>query len=283
VGNPYGPSFEGNLRNIDIFESAEAAGGNYPASPPAGGAGGGSPTVPGPKPSTAMDIWLINADSDKRILKLTDGAVIEPTRIANGEYSLEAVPGGGAGSVRFKIAGTTKVENTAPYALFGDKSGGTDFNGTPLPSGPQTVTIEAFSGRNASGTKIATESVDFTFGRAAADAAAATADAYDLVVSGALSRSGAIDLQGATLSGDAYVFVAGSKGARKVSFWLDDSRAVGTPDQVDDFAGTAGDDRGKAWDTTSVSDGRHTITAEIIETDGSRLLISDSFTIDNLI
>ena len=233
-----------------------------------------------------MDVWLIDAGSDRRILKLTDGAVIEPTGIASGTYSLEVVPGGDAGSVRFKIGGTTKVENTAPYALFGDKSGGTDFNGAPLPSGPQTVTVEAFSGRNASGTKIAAESLDFTFGSAAAGAAAA--DAYDLVVSGARSRSGAIDLQGATLSDDAFVFVAGSKGARKVSFWLDDSRAAGTPDQVEtkywhDFAGTAGDGGGKAWDTTSVSDGRHTITAEIIEADGSRLLISDSFTIDNLI
>ena len=191
-----------------------------------------------------MDVWLIDAGSDRRILKLTDGAVIEPTGIASGAYSLEAVPGGDAGSVRFKIGGTTKVENTAPYALFGDKSGGTDFNGAPLPSGPQTVTVEAFSGRNASGTKIAAESLDFTFGSAAAGAAAA--DAYDLVVSGARSRSGAIDLQGATLSEDAFVFVTGSKGARKVSFWLDDSRAAGTPDQVEtkywhDFAGTAGD------------------------------------------
>ena len=83
--------------------------------------------------------------------------------IASGAYSLEAVPGGGAGSVRFKIGSTTKVENTAPYALFGDKNGGKDFNGAPLPSGPQTVTVEAFSGRNASGTKIAAESLDFTF------------------------------------------------------------------------------------------------------------------------
>ena len=153
VGNPYGPSFEGNLRNIDIFESAEAAGGNYSHS-------------------------------------------------------------GGAG-------------------------------GSPAP-------------------------------------------AYDLVVSGARSRAGAVDLQGATLSEDAFVFVTGTKDARKVTFWLDDNHAVGTPERVEtkywhDFAGTAPDGGAYAWDTTSVSEGRHTITAEIIEADRSRVLLNHSFIIDNII
>jgi hypothetical protein len=191
------------------------------------------------------------------------------------------VPGGGAQSVRFKIGSTTAVENSAPYALFGDKSG--NFNGKDLPSGPQTVTVEAFSGRNATGSKLATESIDFSF--KSASSGAASAGAYDLVVSAARSRSGAIDLKDATLDDDAFVFVTGTKDARKVSFWLDG--ATGTPDMIEtkyvhDFAGTAADGSALAWDTTDLSDGRHTITAEIIDAGGSRHLISDSFIIDNI-
>jgi hypothetical protein len=107
------------------------------------------------------------------------------------------------------------------------------------------------------------------------------------VVSGAASRVGAVDLKDATLSEDAFVFVTGTEDVRKVSFWLDDSLAAGTPDRVEaiyqhDFAGTAPDGGAKAWDTTDLSDGRHTITAEIIAADGSRHLISDSFVIDNI-
>jgi hypothetical protein len=48
-----------------------------------------------------------------------------------------------------------------------------------------------------------------------------------------------------------------------------------------DFAGTAGDGRANAWDTNGVSEGVHTITAELIEDDGSSVLLSESFIIDN--
>ena len=68
---PVRAELRGQLRNIDIFESAEAAGGSDPP------AGGGSPPVSGPEPSSGMDVWLIDAGSDRRILKLNDGAVIE--------------------------------------------------------------------------------------------------------------------------------------------------------------------------------------------------------------
>jgi hypothetical protein len=250
---------------------------------PEGPDGGGDPVDPSdPPPSSGIDVWLIDAASDKRILKIDDGAVIDPAGIVSGEYSLEAVPGGNAQSVRFKIGGVTQVENSAPYALFGNKGG--NFDGTDLPSGPQSVTIETFSGKNATGTRIATESIDFSFGSSGSGQGDGV---YDLVVSAARSRSGAVDLEDATLSGDAFVFVAGAEDARKVSFWLDDTGATGAADQVEntswhDFAGTAADGRAQAWDTTDLSEGHHSITAEIIAADGSRHLISDSFVIDNV-
>ena len=268
VGNPFGPGFEGMLRNIDLFESAE----------------GDRSGPPAPDPSPGMEVWLIDAGSDKRILALNDGAVIGPDRIASGEYSIEVVPEDGVRSIRFQIGDLTKVENIAPYALFGDRSGGMDFSGAHLPAGQQTVTIEAFSGRNATGAKIATDTIDFTF---SAGGSAPAGGSYDLAVSGVRSRSGATDLADATISDDAFIFVTGSKDVRKVSFWLDDPLATGTPDRVEklpwhDFASTAPDGYAKPWDTTEEADGRHTITAEIIAADGSRHLISDSFAIDNM-
>ena len=186
-------------------------------------------------------------------------------------------------SVRFQIGGLTKVENIAPYALFGDRSGGMDFSGAHLPAGQQTVTVEAFSGRNATGAKIATDSLDFTFSGSRAGRPRLTLRPCGQRPAQPVWGHRPAD---ATISDDAFIFVTGSKDVRKVSFWLDDPLATGTPDGVEklpwhDFAGTAPDGYAKPWDTTEAADGRHTITAEIIAADGSRHLISDSFVIGN--
>ncbi|HXH18841.1 MAG TPA: T9SS type A sorting domain-containing protein, partial [Chitinophagales bacterium] len=55
------------------------------------------------------------------------------------------------GSVKFVINGTTKIENTAPYALYGDQPVGCYKPWIPNP-GNYTLSVTAYSGSNATGT-----------------------------------------------------------------------------------------------------------------------------------
>ncbi len=109
---------------------------------------------------------------------------------------------------------------------------------------------------------------------------------YDLVFSTVKDRSGAEDLQDAVLSGDSFVFTRGTDGVRQVQFYLDDPEAAGRPARTErvadhDFAGTAGR-VANAWDTSTLEDGEHTITARVTASDGSVTLITESFLIDNV-
>ncbi len=108
---------------------------------------------------------------------------------------------------------------------------------------------------------------------------------FDLVFSDSSDRSDAQDLQDAVLSGDSFVFTRGTDGVRQVQFYLDDPETKGAPAQTErvafyDFAGTAGR-IAKAWDTSTLEDGAHTITARVTAGDGSVTLITESFLIDN--
>jgi hypothetical protein len=125
--------------------------------------GGGSDGGPG-EVLPPVELWLIDSVTDERILKLSSGSLIDPSVLSSGQHNIEAAvdPALGVGSVRFLFGGTTRVENVAPYALFGDQNG--DFAGQPVPDGPQTITVEVFSGSNASGKKLADliQSFEFT-------------------------------------------------------------------------------------------------------------------------
>lgn len=232
-------------------------------------------------PASAVNVWLIDATSDKRVLKLTDGAVVDPNLLTAGQYSIEAVPTGTAESIRFTTGAGARFENVAPFALFGDVRA--NFNGKSMPNGPQTVTVEAFAGDNGTGTKLAAETINFSFGNVVARAAA---PGIDLQISSSSDRDGAQALSGAVLSDDAFVFATGTEGARSVAFWLDNPAATGTPTFVDrvawhDYAGTASDGDANAWDTSKVTDGQHTITADVTLADGTHAMVTAPFVIDN--
>ena len=71
----------------------------------------------------------------------------------------------------------------------------------------------------------------------------------------------------------------------RVDFWLDNHTMSGTPTKVEreapfDFKGgtlsTA-----NPWDTTTVADGTHTISAKLYLSDGTTKTISSSFSVNN--
>ncbi len=111
-----------------------------------------------------ITLVLINATND------TDAGVLNPNQalvlgsLGFSEFSVrtDAVPGGTA-SIGFTLSGpiaTTRVENFAPYSLFGDMGG--DYAPENLAVGSYTLVVEAFAETNAEGAVLASVTVPFT-------------------------------------------------------------------------------------------------------------------------
>ena len=106
-----------------------------------------------------------------------------------------------------------------------------------------------------------------------------------LVVSTSANRSNPVPLSGGSVSGNIYVYyalispTAATNPAKQVKFWLDDptpSSPTGAPRLTDysspfDFAGTNSDGTARAFSTTGLSTGFHTITAQVTLSDGTVL------------
>src|SRR4030095_1312647 len=110
---------------------------------------------------------------------------------------------------------------------------------------------------------------------------------YTLQVSSSPARLNPSSLQG-TVSGLIYVFVDPSSGVRRVRFFLDDPLMTRSPRQTDnkepyDFAGSTGS-AANPFNTASVSNGSHTITAAIELSGGSTQVVKTvnaTFTVSN--
>ncbi len=115
-----------------------------------------------------------------------------------------------------------------------------------------------------------------------------------LVVSTSSSRSNSVPLNGVPVSGYIYASyklispTATSKPAKQVKFWLDDpnpNSPTGSPRFTDygspfDLAGTNSDGTAKAFSTSGLAKGVHTITAQVTLSDGTVLpYIKGTFTI----
>ena len=117
-------------------------------------------------------------------------------------------------------------------------------------------------------------------------ASSSAATGFELVVSSAPDRSAPAALDGRGVSGPIYVFVAPDAGASQVRFWLDNPTASGTPRKTEknapwDFAGSAPDGSALPFDTTSLADGVHTITAAVTLSTGGSEVVTSSFTVGN--
>jgi PKD repeat protein len=115
-----------------------------------------------------------------------------------------------------------------------------------------------------------------------------------LVVSTKPDRSGSVPLNGLSVSGNIYIShklispTAGSNPVKQVKFWLDDpqpTNPTGAPKLTEstspfDFAGTLTDGTAGAFNTSALSKGLHTVTAQVTLNDGSALpAVTGTFTI----
>lgn len=109
-------------------------------------------------------------------------------------------------------------------------------------------------------------------------AAAAT---YSLQVSLAADRSAPAALDGASLDGNAYIFLTPASGVRRVDFYLDDPQRAGAPIHTEttaplDFAGGSAA-AASPLDTTSLAAGTHTVTAAVTPSTGSGSVLAATF------
>jgi hypothetical protein len=108
---------------------------------------------PPPEPDE-LEFWLIDPANEGRVSLLANGATIQAP------FAIEIVPTiAGVESVRITANGVVRVENSPPYAAFGDNQG--DF--TPAPDMTSlTLRAEAFSANNAGGTLLADQTITLT-------------------------------------------------------------------------------------------------------------------------
>ncbi|WP_158267430.1 PKD domain-containing protein [Adhaeribacter arboris] len=108
--------------------------------------------------SQIVSLTLINGDTDKDILTITEGIVLNlatlPTKNLNIRINTSAT---GVGSVKLALSGRWTINKTegAPYTLFGDEkysNGTVNYGGLALPTGDYTLKSTPYSGSNGSGT-----------------------------------------------------------------------------------------------------------------------------------
>lgn len=115
---------------------------------------------------------------------------------------------------------------------------------------------------------------------------AGAAGTYDILVSTSPTRNGATSLQGATVSGSIYAFVSPETGVSEVRFWIDDPSMATRPFKTErgapwDLAGTNGDGTAKPFNTGSLADGQHSLTALVTVAAGGSEVVTSTFTIAN--
>lgn len=102
-------------------------------------------------------------------------------------------------------------------------------------------------------------------------------DDVALLVSLSPDRSGAVPLEGATVDGTIYVFVAPDDGIVSVTFTVDGARPSTDSAAPFDLAGTGRDGSARGYNAGRLSNGSHVVAASIEFADGSTTTITASF------
>jgi N-acetylneuraminic acid mutarotase len=108
---------------------------------------------------------------------------------------------------------------------------------------------------------------------------------YGVVVSSSADRSAPIALDGQTVAGNVFVFTSPDSGVSQVRFYVDDPGAVGAPFRTENLApyDLSGGSLAAArpFDTTTLPDGEHSITAAIDKSGGGTDLVTATFIVSN--
>jgi PKD repeat protein len=115
--------------------------------------------------------------------------------------------------------------------------------------------------------------------------ATTTISIYDLLLSTTPDRSKPGQLSN-SVSGNIYVFTSPTSGVTEVRFFLDDPTMTRAPYHAEglapfDFNGTAGDGTAFAYNTASIPNGEHKITAAVDRAGGTQI-VTATFTVANV-
>jgi hypothetical protein len=139
----------------DSFEHTMNGGGGT-----VGGSNGGSTNNPAPAPTptnsvkpAVTTVSLIDANTDSAVSgysTVNSGETIDLAKFSTRSLNFLAKGNSNTDSVKFTFNGKTRIETNEPWAAFGDDQG--DMRGQALAPGTYTLTTQAFSGDNATGT-----------------------------------------------------------------------------------------------------------------------------------
>ena len=217
--------------------------------------------------STSYDL-LMSKSSDRTSAVSLDGKTV------SGDIYVFTSPDSGVDRVTFYLDGSShKVENASPYDFEGTAGSlAIPFDTTTLNDGQHDVraVMDLIGG--------GIEELFATF--TVSNSGGGGTGSHNLLMSSSSNRSSAVSLNGKTVSGDIYVFTSPDSGVDRVTFYLD-----GRSHKVEnlarfDFEGSAGS-LAIPFDTTTLNDGPHQITAQIDLTDGGFKELSATFTVSN--
>ncbi len=126
-------------------------------------------------------------------------------------------------------------------------------------------------------------------GLLATSIAMAQSPGYQLQASLTPDRGGATQLDGSSVSHDLFVFTTpDTPDIARVRFYLDDPGLTGPPRKIENFppydlAGTTSGGQGAPFDTTTLTDGPHTVTAVIERSGATSVTIHATMTVSNAI
>jgi glucose/arabinose dehydrogenase/N-acetylneuraminic acid mutarotase len=200
-------------------------------------------------------------------------------------------PDAGVSKTRFYIdnpamSGTPfKTENGAPVDLGGTNSAGLamPFDTTSLTNGSHQ--LSARIDLTAGGTEAV--HTTFTVNNTGEPPPPPPPGDHNLMVSLAPNRSGAVNLEGQVVGDNIYVFTSPAADTKKVRFFVDDPGMNGTPFFIEkgapfDLMGSTNNGAtANPFDTLTLSEGVHNVTASLTLLDSTTEVISANFSVSN--
>lgn len=159
-----------NATYADMVPVKNGSATTTPVKPTAPSTGSDNSTTPLPSvttPTTTMsvtDFKLVNAETEKDVMSITNGATISLSKLAVAKANIRAVVSSDVKSVKFELSGKqskTTTDAAAPFALHGDDGKGNFFYGNwaPIPTGTYTLKVTPYNGTTAGAAKTITFTV----------------------------------------------------------------------------------------------------------------------------
>jgi hypothetical protein len=238
-------------------------------------------SAPGHTSDVTSVVLKVRGDTSGARLEVSaspDGSGRAPLHgaVLRGAAYVRLVPeaGSAVGQVRFLLNDAPKGRQTTPPYDYG---GDGELDTTSLPDGHHRLDAVIVAPDGTVELAAATFRVDNEL----------SSDDFEIMVSARADRQAAHPLDGATVRGDAYVFVVALPPVRpitSVQFHVDDPGATRAPVRTDGSApfDLVGGDAttATAFDTETLSDGRHSVTARVT-TGGTVVTTGADFTVGN--